>query len=383
MNRPTKIVISGLMALGAVTLAGTPVSAQQAVDVPGLKPNNTATTSAPIPVADTSNPRPLAPITGQGKMRFKVFLTSERFPDEVKKALRSAHGGSAVDHRPGKGETYFFLRGAGILQVSSNMQSIRLLPTAEPMKNVNLHNTSIWYGPDGAAHLAFPANDAGQIFTTDLEGKLLHTLGAPTAGQDLGNVACNEYFANNGKFAPTGVDYLNGLYYVSTGYSNLDYVLTAQIGSNPLKATWHDLSFGGRGNGAGQFGTGHSITVPLGQKRVDVADRANAEIDRFTRYGHYLGTLKLPPGTLSCDVDYLDNYAVVPALDGPDRTKGAPIYLLENDQVVSTIMPKEELGLTTFQHIHNAVLRKVGGKLYIIMQSWNPGDFAILEQVTE
>jgi len=59
------------------------------------------------------------------------------------------------------------------------------------------------------------------------------------------------------------------------------------------------------------------------------------------------------------------------------------LYLLENDQVVSTIMPKEELGLTTFQHIHNVVLRKVGGKLYILMQSWNPGDFAILEQVIE
>jgi hypothetical protein len=28
------------------------------------------------------------------------------------------------------------------------------------------------------------------------------------------------------------------------------------------------------------------------------------------------------------------------------------------------------------------VLRQVGGKLYVIAQAWNPGDFAILEQVT-
>ena len=63
--------------------------------------------------------------------------------------------------------------------------------------------------------------------------------------------------------------------------------------------------------------------------------------------------------------------------------KGAPIYILEDDQLISTVMPKEELGLSNFQHIHNAVLRQTGGKMYIIAQAWNPGDFAILEQLTE
>jgi len=82
-------------------------------------------------------------------------------------------------------------------------------------------------------------------------------------------------------------------------------------------------------------------------------------------------------------VDYWGNYAIVPALDGPDRTKGAPIFILENDQVISTIFPKDELGLTNFQHIHNAVFNEINGKLYIIAQSWNPGDFAVVEQVTE
>jgi hypothetical protein len=32
-------------------------------------------------------------------------------------------------------------------------------------------------------------------------------------------------------------------------------------------------------------------------------------------------------------------------------------------------------------HIHNAVLRRIGKKYYVIAQAWNPGDFAILEQV--
>lgn len=380
-QRPTAIVSAGLMTLGVMVAGAGSVRADQVPGVAQLSVLHTATTLAAAP--DGAKPQPAALVSGQGKLKFRVFMTSERLPEEAKKVLRGAHGGSAVDNRLGKGETYFFLRGAGIVRVSADMQSVRMVPTAPDMKNKNMHNTTIWYGPNGTPYLVFPGNETGQIFTTTLEGKLLNTLGIPTAGQELGNTTCNEYFAHGGKLAPTGVEYLDGLYYVSTGYCDLDYVLTAQVSFNPVGAAWNDLSFGGRGNGPGQFGTGHSITVPPGIKRLDVADRANARIERFSRYGRYLGMVNLPAGTLACDIDYLGNYAVVPALDGPDRTKGAPIYVLENDQLVSTILPKEELGLANFQHIHNAVLRQVGGKLYILTQSWNPGDFAILEQVTD
>jgi hypothetical protein len=215
-------------------------------------------------------------------------------------------------------------------------------------------------------------------------GAVLNTLNTPTADDDFCIPAVNDYFAGQGNFVPTDVEYLDGLYYVTTGYSNLDYVLTARILSlNPFKAMWNDLAFGGRGTGPGQFGTGHGIAVPPGTKRLDIADRPNSEIDRFTKYGQYLSTLKMPLGSLPCDIDYLGKYAVVPALDGPDKSKGAPIYILEEDRLISTVMPKEDLGLANFQHIHNAVLRQVGNKFYIIAQAWNPGDFAILEQVTE
>ena len=84
---------------------------------------------------------------------------------------------------------------------------------------------------------------------------------------------------------------------------------------------------------------------------------------------------------LCCDTYYLGKYTAVASLNNPDKTKGAAIYILENDQVISTILPKEELGLTNFMHIHNAVLRQIGKKYYVIAQAWNPGDFAILEQV--
>jgi hypothetical protein len=48
--------------------------------------------------------------------------------------------------------------------------------------------------------------------------------------------------------------------------------------------------------------------------------------------------------------------------------KGAPIYLLEDDRLVSTLFPKDDLGLENFKHVHNAVLRQMGGRLYVIAQ---------------
>jgi hypothetical protein len=297
--------------------------------------------------------------------------------------VTSAHGGFAVDRRPGKGDTYFALPGAGILRLGADMAQVTQVSTAAEMKDTNLHNTKLWYAPDGTPFLSFPANDLGRVFTTSLTGDLLNTLTRPAEDDDLGLPSVRDYFAGGGAFVPTDVEFLEGLLYVTTGYSSLDTVLTARVTSySPLRTAWFDLAFGGKGDAPGQFGTGHGITVPPGTRRLDVADRANSEIDRFTRHGQYLSTLKMPAGSLPCDIDYLGRYAVVAALDGPDRSKGAPIYLLEDDRLVCTLFPKEDLGLENFKHIHNAVLRQVGGKLYVIAQAWNPGDFVVLEQVT-
>ena len=321
--------------------------------------------------------------SGQGALRFRVLLTSEELPERAREVLASAHGGFAVDRRPGRGEVYFALPGAGLLQISADLQSVHLLDTDPVMRDVNLHNTTLWEAADGTPLLSLPANDEGRVFTTTLSGRLVHTLEAPGGGSDLGRPEVNAYFREGGRFTPTDVDHLQGLLYVTTGYSDLDWVLTAGVhGTSPLAIDWHDLAFGGRGTGPGQLGTGHGVTVVRGDPvRVDVADRPHAEIDRFAPDGTYLSTLELPEGSFPCDIDYLDGHAVVGALHGPDREKGAPVYVLQGDRVVSEVRPKEELGLEGFQHIHNAVLRRIDGRFYIIMQAWNPGDFAILEQV--
>jgi hypothetical protein len=338
----------------------------------------------PASSAPQENLGPPPGISGQGNLRFRVLFTSAHLPEAAQAVLVKAHGGFAVDRRPGKGETYFALPGAGILQISPDFQRIRLLPTAPEMKNVNLHGTTIWYDKNGRPFLVFPSNDAGKVFTTTLDGKLVDTLNAPTDDDVFEYPEIHDYFLGGGNFAPTGVAYLDGLYYITTGYSNLDYVLTARIiQTNPFSAMWNDLAFGGKGDGPTQFRTAHGITLVPGTKQFDISDRPHSEIKRFTRYGHYLGTLKMPSGSLPCDIDYLGHYAVVAALDGPDPSRGAPIYILEDGKLVSTIDPRDDLGLKNFKHIHNAVLRRVNNKLYIIVQAWNPGDFAILEQVTD
>src|SRR6266853_4967911 len=110
-----------------------------------------------------------AGISGSGKMRFRVKYTSDHLPSEAQQVLTKAHGGFAVDLRPGKGETYFSLKGAGIIQISSDLKSTKMLATATEMKDTNLHNTTIWYTSDGTPYLVFPGNEAGKVFNTTVD----------------------------------------------------------------------------------------------------------------------------------------------------------------------------------------------------------------------
>ena len=143
-----------------------------------------------------------------------------------------------------------------------------------------MHNATIWYA-DGGPYLTFPGNQSAQVVTTTLDGKLVNTLNTPAAGTDLGHPNASDYFAGAGNFVPTDTEYLDGMLYVATGYSKLDYVLTARVFStNPFKAEWHDMSFGGKGTGVGQFGTGHGITVPAGLQGVSLLSRIGDGGDR-------------------------------------------------------------------------------------------------------
>src|SRR5436190_21717774 len=121
-------------------------------------------------------------VSGQGKMKFKVLYRSDHLPPEAQKVLKGAHGGFSVDLGKGKGETYFALKGAGIIQISADLKSTRMVDTPEEVKNTNLHNTTVWHAPDGAAHLLFPGNEANKVFVTGLDGSLDAVLATPEPG---------------------------------------------------------------------------------------------------------------------------------------------------------------------------------------------------------
>jgi hypothetical protein len=348
--------------------------------ITGLEPGADGKLLSRTVSAEAATSAPGSGVSGQGDFRFRVLRTSSDLPKEAQQVVVKAHGGFAVDRRSGKGETYFSLPGAGILQISADLKTVSLVNTSEAMKTVNLHDTAIWYDPAGGRpYLAFPANEAGKIFTTTLDGRLVSTLEAPAPDDSFEQPEIRDYFLGGGNFAPTGVTYLDGLYYVTTGYCALDFVLTARVSSS-VDVAWNDLAFGGKGDERSQFHTAHAITVHPGERWLEISDRRHSEIKRFTRYGHYLSSLKMPMGCLPCSIDYAEDYTVIPTLVGPDPSKGAPIYLFHQDRLISTIFPQSDLGLRNFQHNHKAAIRKLNDRLYIIVQAWNPGDFAILEQ---
>jgi 6-bladed beta-propeller len=332
--------------------------------------------------ADTTpSPARANATTGQGNFRFKLLHSSSFIPQEAQEGLLAAHGGFAEDRRDGKGDIYFALPRVGILHVAANLSSVEILDTDSAMKPLTMHNTTIWYSKRGNPYLTFPGVDGERIFTTSLDGTLVQTLGKPDL-ESYDNRRVTKYFERDGKFVPTDVEYANNRFYITTGYSPLDFVLTAEVKSKKkVSAKWSPMVFGGRGTGPGEFGTGHGITLEEDGKTLSIADRPNAEIDRFDLKGTFLDTINLPKGSFPCDTDYVNGLLVVGCLHGPDREKGAPIYILKDKEIVSTVMIKEDLGLERFQHIHNSIMVKRNGKFYIIAQAWNPGGFAILEQV--
>ncbi len=335
-----------------------------------------------------SEPMEVPLVTGNGKLLFEVYQVSNMLPEPAQEALPRAHGGFAVDRREGHGEVYFALPKAGIVKLSADLEEAELVETPEVMKGINLHNSCIWSfkdDPQTGVYLSFPSDSGNAVFTVDLNGKFLHTLGAPKPGDDLGDQIARDWFDKRKKFVPTDVDMANNFLYITTGYSDLDKVLTAKVVSvNPMKIEWYNLSFGGKGKEVHKFGTGHGITVSTnalhGKKGLAISDRPNSLVKKFSFQGNYEELTALPKGSLPCDIYYEGKYAIVGCLEGPDKKKGAPIYILEGGEVVSTLMIKEDLKMAHFTHVHNAVAKTIKDRLYIIAQAWNPGDFVILRQ---
>jgi hypothetical protein len=75
-------------------------------------------------------------------------------------------------------------------------------------------------------------------------------------------------------------------------------------------------------------------------------------------------------------------HAVIGCLRDPVKDRPAPIYVLDAEtyELLSSIRPKEELGVEWAQHLHNVVFHIHRDRLYLICQAWNPGYYFVLER---
>ena len=96
-------------------------------------------------------------------------------------------------------------------------------------------------------------------------------------------------------------------------------------------------------------------------------------------------TSELPAGAWLCGIDYIDwkgrSIAVIGSLFDPIKDRPAPIYIVDAHSfaVLSTIRPKEELGIGPAQHLQNVVFHAYQGQLYLVCQTWSLGHYFVLE----
>ena len=311
--------------------------------------------------------------SGQGDWVFEYVNVG--ILDSVKPHERKLHGGFDNDK---DGNLYFGLSGAGVLKLSADFKNWEVLEVNAEVKNGNVHNMCCFYDKDGNGFLALPSTSHRKVYITDLKGKLVCTLENPQH---------NEYYQKKGRFVPTDCEFISdskggGILWVVTGYSPGDFVIAA----DPFSGKWiNDKWFGGKGNTAGKLNTGHGIVYKAKDNTIVIANRSPSKQETFDLSGKHLDTLQLPNRSNPCDITFLksDNtYSASSSLNSPVKGKGAPIYVLKNNEIVSTILPKDELGLELVKHVHNVHFYENGGETYLVCQAWNPGFFFILKKVS-
>lgn len=316
--------------------------------------------------------------TGTGEYLFRYRADLSILPKEVAEGIKQAHGGFAITPT---GHIYFGLEGTGIVRISPDLNTMEIVNRSEVIREGGLHNTT--YTDRDGGLLIFPDNKRGEIHITSLEGEELKKLGRPQA-------EIQTYYAEpNNSYNPTDTEVApNGMLYITDGYSPSKFVLTADL----EKGIYIKHLFGtnanngpNKGPGAGRFTTCHGITWDATNKLLVVADREHFLLQKFDLAGNFVTQVGVE-GASPCNVEFVKwnnkPLAVVPCLRGPNWSAGV-IKLYRDDHIVATLKPKKDLGLESFQHIHHAIGTVVEGKLFILCYGWNPGCYAVLEQVSE
>ena len=312
--------------------------------------------------------------SGQGAFVFSHIHDLHRLPQAALQYEKALHGTFAVDKRPGQGELYYGMPGLGLLRVSPDLNTQETITLPPELTPANFHSTRLGE-LDGQPRLFLSVNDEASVAVVTLDGDVDFVLPKP---------AWEEYEQEENVFRPTDTAPVGARLFVADGYGHAQIISVADLASRQW--TGH---FAGRTEDVhvhGKFGTAHGITPTPARETLTVADRSNWRLEVVGYDGAFIESHPMPENSRPCGVDYKNWrghwYAVVGSLDDPQAGRPAPIYVLDVDnyQVISTIRPKEELGIELADHIHNVVWHEHNGQLYLVVQAWNPGYYFVLAQ---
>jgi hypothetical protein len=311
--------------------------------------------------------------SGQAPFVFAYCEDLHTVPEKAASCEVDLHGGFAVDRETG-GNIYYGMPGCGLMRISPDLNSQEIIELPPDLKPLNFHGTKICTF-DNKRRLVMPANADQMVVVLSLEGNVDFILSRPEF---------DEYQDESAPFSPTDTAIVHNHLYVADGYGS-NYISKADLTTQQ----WTDI-FGGKTDdpeAPGLFGTAHGLNPAPDGQHLSIADRAHSRFEHFTFDGHFKAAYGIPAGSKPCGIDFIEwkgrSLALVGSLDDPQAGRAAPIYILDATtyEVLSTIRPKEDLGIELAEHIHNTVWYEYNSGLFLICQAWNPGYYFVLEMV--
>ena len=284
------------------------------------------------------------------------------------------HGGFARDTRAGFGQVFYGMPGCGIMRVEADLSGQAIINLPDELTPLNYHSTKLG-DFDGQQRLILAANSNQQVIVLTLDGAVDFILPRPVF---------EEYQSPETPYMPTDTVLVGNQLFVADGYGS-NYINRADA----ITHEWTGI-FGGRTEDPsedGRFLTAHGLNFNPVHHHLDIADRPHSRIQAHGEDGHFIASHKLPSGAFLCGINYLQHqdrwYAVIGCLRDPEQGRPAPIYIIDAEtyELLSTIRPKEDLGIELAQHLHNVVLHEHGGQVYLVCQAWNPGHYFVLQMV--
>ena len=305
--------------------------------------------------------------SGQDYWTFAAANNLVPVPAEAVSRLKGAHGTIIVDSE--RDIVYWGLQDVGWIGFSNKLSASWVVQGDTNFVHGNLHGADLLPRRGKLPLVAVADNVDGEVYVSDTTFQHAEVLDWPQNGP----------YTKKQEFHATDVTFgRKGEMFVTDGYGKAFFM---PADTDPVK--YRGIFIGGKDFSK----TPHGITYDRDNKTMLVAARPEGQIKQWKVASNTWGeTLGLPAGSTVCDVDLFGDYALAPCLDGPNKTPG-PIYIVnvKTKKIVSIIRPKEDLGYTEAQHIHDAAWYVTGRgaktEVYIVFTNWNPGGVGALKLV--